>query len=391
MKLVYAIKTMNNSHGGAERVLADVTAGLCNNGHDVSLITFDESGGESFYPLHRGVKRFDLGIGRTEKKSGPTETIFRIIKIRQIVKAEKPDAVVAFMHSMFIPMALALAGTGIPVIASEHIVPDHYKNRKLEFALFAFSSLFVRRITVISEKIRKTYPPYLQQRMDIIPNPVGMPVARRDEPVQNAKIRNIILNVGRLDPQKDQETLIRAFSHIAGDHPDWHLRIVGEGPLRPQLETLIAALGLDGRVSLPGISKQIHDEYSAASIFVMPSRYEAFGLATVEAMSHGLPVIGFADCPGTNEVIEDGFNGYLVGVDDRIGRLSEAMKNLIVSEDLRQSIGQNGKLTHKKFSPEKIVQRWEGLLNHVKSKPANANNDSAERDRKTGNPYEKAL
>lgn len=390
MRLIYAIKTMNNSYGGAERVLADVTAGLCDNGHDVSLITFDEPNGESFYPLHRNVKRFDLGIGRTERKSGLTETISRMMKIRQIVKAEKPDAAVAFMHSMFIPMALALAGTGIPVIASEHIVPDHYKTRKLEFALFAFSSLFVRRITVISEKIRKTYPPYLQQRMDIIPNPVGKPETDRNGLAHNAKTRNIILNVGRLDPQKDQETLIRAFSRIADDHPDWHLRIIGEGPLRPQLEALITALGLDGRVSLPGISKQIHDEYSAASIFVMPSRYEAFGLATVEAMSHGLPVIGFADCPGTNEVIEDGFNGYLVGADDRIEGLSEAMRELIVSESVRQRIGQNGKLTHQKFAPDKIVQRWEKLLDHVRSSPANAN-DSVEKDKETSNPYEKVF
>ena len=368
MKLIYAIKTMNNAHGGAERVLADVTAGLARKGYDVSLLTFDQEGGESFYPLHDSVKRMDLGIGATGRKSGLFDTIKRIRNIRRVVKQEKPDAVVAFMHSMFIPMAIALMFTGVPVIASEHIVPDHYKNRKLEFALFAFSSLFLKRITVISEKIRESYPPYIRGRMRVVPNPVTRPLSsfvKSEE--QNETDRQIILNVGRLEAQKNQETLIRAFATLAADFPQWDLKIIGEGSLRKSLQKTIDDLGLSDRIMMPGLSRKIGAEYSTATLFAMPSRYEAFGLATVEAMTYGLPVIGFADCPGTNEVIRDGHNGILVEGEDRVGAFAKGLRDLMSSDSLRAQYGANGIESHRQFAIDHVIGDWENLINEVKA------------------------
>ncbi len=368
MKLIYAIKTMNNAHGGAERVLADVTAGLARKGYDVSLLTFDQQGGESFYPLHQKVRRIDLGIGATGKRSGLFDTLKRMRDIRRVVRQEKPDAVVAFMHSMFIPMAIALMFTGVPVIASEHIVPDHYKDRKLEFALFAFSSLFIKRITVISEKIRETYPPYMRGRMRVVPNPVARPLSSYQKAKeQNDTDRPIILNVGRLEAQKDQETLIKAFAMLADDYPQWDLKIIGEGGLRKTLEQLVASLGLEKRVSLPGLSRKIGTEYTTASLFAMPSRYEAFGLATVEAMTYGLPVVGFADCPGTNEVIRDGHNGILVKGEDRFEAFAQGLKTLMDSESLRAQYGANSIESHRQFAIDHVIGNWEELISEVKA------------------------
>ncbi len=371
MKLIYAIKTLDETRGGAERVLRDVTSGLANKGHDVSVLTFDQKGGESFYPLNTKVKRIHVSIGDVTQRSNPLQTVKRILALRKTIMAEKPDAVVAFMHSMFIPIAFALAGTGIPVIASEHIVPDYYKNRKLEFALMVLASFLVKRITVLSEKVKSLYPPILQSRMDVMPNPVDDTDENADV-LATQKRRKTILNVGRLDPQKDQESLIHAFALLAPHYPEWDLRIVGEGALRPQLEDLVDTYGLQDRIQLPGTTNMIGKEYQNAQIFAMSSKFEAFGLATVEAMAYGVPAVGYADCPGTNEVIKDQYNGLLVSGNNRAHAFSKGLEALMNNGALRRELGMNAKQSSTDYRPEKIVNSWEALIDTVKAGAANS-------------------
>lgn len=365
MKLLFVIKTMAFGTGGAERVLSQITSELCKIGYEVILVTFDAAAQKSFYPLNEGIQRIDLGLGDPRRKSGVGVTVKRISALRKAFRSERPDAVIAFMHSAFVPAAFAAAGTGIPVIGSEHIVPAHYERRKFEFAFFLFSLPFLKKITVVSEKIRSSYPSFARGRMVAVPNPVKRPVAGL-EGLRGLTRRPVILTVGRLDPQKDQETLLRAFSNLAPRLPDWDLRIIGEGELRPYLERLISELNLKGRVFLPGLSGDIDREYAAASLFVLPSRYEAFGLATAEAMTYGLPAIGFADCPGTNEIIADGYNGVLVKGDDRVKSLSESMERLMISADTRKTLGEKAAISHTDLTPEAVARRWDEILGEIK-------------------------
>jgi glycosyltransferase involved in cell wall biosynthesis len=174
-----------------------------------------------------------------------------------------------------------------------------------------------------------------------------------------------VLNVGRLAEQKDQRTLIKAFAELASDHPDWTLRIVGQGPLRSELEKMIAALGLGRRVELAGIIEDMESEYASAQLFAMPSRYESFGLATAEALSAGIPSIGFADCPGTNELIEHDVNGLLVGGPDRVAALAAGLNALMSSAQLRQRMGEAGPASVRSFAINAIGARWEALLKEV--------------------------
>ncbi len=361
MKILFAIKAMNDMKGGAERVLADVTSALSDNGNDISILTFDRPGGSSFYPLNKKVKRICLGIGDTHHKSTWAETHIRMRALRSTVKKEKPDIIVAFMHSMFVPMAFAMIGTGIPVIASEHIVPEYYKTRRLEFILLLFSSLFVRRITVLSEPVKASYPRFLHKKMVTISNPVLKPKLMAD-PEGKDTARKIILNVGRLDPQKDQEILIKAFAKLAPDYPDWDVRIMGDGELRDKLENTIKEYGLENRIFLPGTTPNISEEYQKAHIFAMPSIYESFGLATAEALAHSLPAIGFADCPGTNELIINNNNGLLIEGKNKEISLARALKKLMDSPKLRAQMGQNARNSAKSLRPEIIFQKWENLI-----------------------------
>lgn len=361
MKIIFAIKAMESTKGGAERVLADVTAGLADMGHEITLVTYDSAGGGSFYPLSDKIVRKSLTIGNSNKRAKFGETIRRMIHLRRYIKSQRPDIVVAFMHSMFVPMAFALAGTRIPVVGSEHIVPEHYKDRKLEYILLYFSTFFLRKITVLSSAILKKYPRNVREKMVVIGNPVHMSVSS-ELPAQR---QSVILNVGRLEPQKDQVTLIRAFAKIANSHPDWKVRIVGEGALRPVLESEIAVLGMQDRIILAGTTKNIAKEYQGASIFALPSRYESFGLATAEAMAYELPAVGFADCPGTNELVIHGKNGLLVEGDDRVLAFAVSLETLMRSPDMRAEMGVNGRESVRQYAPEGVVQKWNDLLIRV--------------------------
>jgi glycosyltransferase involved in cell wall biosynthesis len=241
-------------------------------------------------------------------------------------------------------------------------VDDHYRARPFERLALRMALPLYARMTAISEAVRASFPPTLRRQMTVIPNPV--PVARRlADPVGGAT--KILLNVGRLSREKDQGTLIEAFASMADAHPDWTLRIVGDGPLRPMLESVVRDRGLESRVQLPGAVSGIAHEYESAQLFAMPSLYESFGLATAEALAHGLPAVGFADCPGTNELIENEVNGLLVPAGDRVVRLAAALGRLLDNPALRRRLGEAGPPSVARFSVDAIVDQWEELLGRI--------------------------
>lgn len=362
MKLFFAIKRLDSAVGGAERVLCTMCSELVQRGHEVSILTFDQPGSQPFYPLDKRVKRIDLCVGDSSRPASFGETLLRMKALRRIVKAERPDVAVGFMHSMFVPLAFALAGTGVPVLGSEHIVPEHYRTRPFQYLLLILVAPLLSKITVLSEAIRLRYPSIVRRRMVVMPNPVE--TASTVANVGCEKEKFTLLCVGRLDEQKDHATLLHAFAEIAQKFPQWHLRIVGEGSLRPELERLLVTLDLVTKVTLPGVTSDIGAEYRSAEAFVIPSRYEAFGLVTAEAMSHGLPVVGFADCPGTNELIKANRTGLLVELGiDRVRSLASALSNLMAEPALRQRLGDAGRQAiDNHFSPRYVCDQWEGLL-----------------------------
>jgi len=128
--------------------------------------------------------------------------------------------VVGFMHSRFVPLGVALVGTGIPLVVSEHIVPEHYKARPFQAMLLRLMPLFTRCITVVSKQARAAYPAALRRRMTAMPNAISVRSSQRADVGGTARRRKILLAVGRLAAQKDHAALINAFARIANRLPD---------------------------------------------------------------------------------------------------------------------------------------------------------------------------
>ena len=174
---------------------------------------------------------------------------------------------------------------------------------------------------------------------------------------------NRIISVGRLYPQKDQKTMIEAFAKVSEKHPDWKLVIFGEGPERGALELLVERLKIKDKVSLPGKSENIIDELKKSKMFCLSSIYEGMSNALVEAICVGLPVVT-TKVSGTEELIENGENGFIVDINDK-DTMAMAMIKLIEDENLRQQFAEKNKAQAVKFETNAIVNQWEDLVNSV--------------------------
>ena len=123
-----------------------------------------------------------------------------------------------------------------------------------------------------------------------------------------------LVSVGRLSPEKGYLDLLKIYSQLVKDYPDWKLDIIGDGEERSKLEKFIEIHDLKDKVTLHGFQgKEYIDKIlNKSSIYLMTSYTESFGIVLIEAMSHGVPCVAFDSAEGAREIIQSGNNGYLV-------------------------------------------------------------------------------
>jgi glycosyltransferase involved in cell wall biosynthesis len=166
-----------------------------------------------------------------------------------------------------------------------------------------------------------------------------------------------IITAARFVPQKDLETLLRAFAVVLNAEPDAKLVVLGDGPLRPQLEALAASLGISGSVSMPGADANPFRWFSKSKVFAMSSRWEGFGMTIVEAMACGCTVVS-TSCPsGPSEILEDGKFGTLVPVGN-----PELMGTALIDALRSPRAGERNVARAKEFSLSASVDGYVGLM-----------------------------
>ncbi len=370
MRLLFAIKGLVIAGGGAERVFVEVVNALSARGHEIHVATFDHPDQELFYDVAPDIRIHLFGAGEPGV-STPRSNIPKIMRrIRKLAADIQPDAAAAFMHSTYVPVAAGLIGSGVPMILSEHTAGAHFAGRPLEKALTRLVQKLSFAKTVVSPIIKSEHAPAFHRNLIVLPNPVDM---NAFAPAREIAPDKVILCVGGLRVEKDQESLIAAFEQIADRHPGWKLRLVGDGTTRPQIEAQIARSPVAGRIQLPGVLKDVPAEYAKAAIVAMPSRYEALPMVAIEAMASGRPVIGFSDCAGAAALIRNDVNGLLIDpANGRVTALAEALETLITDEDLRRSLSRQAPDTVQSYSLDAVVDRWETLLQAAASNNRNA-------------------
>lgn len=172
-----------------------------------------------------------------------------------------------------------------------------------------------------------------------------------------------VLAVGRLNPVKRFDLLISLFVEVHRNHPEWKLRIVGDGEDRAKLETLISELDAAAYVTLTGRkdSAGVEQEMLDASIFAMTSSSEGFPFVLLEAQSCGLPVVAFDVRIGPGFVVSEDVNGFLAPEGDNDCFIAK-LKELMESSELRTAMGENAINHAAEFSAQEVSKLWFSLI-----------------------------
>lgn len=215
-------------------------------------------------------------------------------------------------------------------------------------------------LVTLTEADRRAYgEAFPGTRIERIPNALHS----MDVP-QSGLASKVVVSAGRLVRDKRFDRLIKAFELVIERHPDWTLRIHGQGPLLEELQRMVLKRHLYNHVFLMGSADRLDEQLAKASIFALSSRSEGFGMALLEALACGLPAVAF-DCPvGPREILAPGEDGLLVPPGDVKG-LAEGISRFIEDEEMRRSFGAAGRKKAAAYGPDAVAGTWERLFEEL--------------------------
>lgn len=322
--------------GGAEQVMVTLANGLAERGVRVTLL-LARCEGSFLSQVSPSVRVVDLRAKRVRAS---------IFGLARYLRRERPAALLSFQtHSNLIAIAArSLARVPVRLVVSERssltgsgAQAMGFKNRLVRFlsrsAYGKADTVAVVAEAMVGEVRRLARLP--AEQVVCIPNPIITPAMRTlaDEPTDHPFMcplgPPVIVAVGRLAPEKDFPTLLRAFALLRREL-EAKLLILGEGSSRPALEEMVGDLNLEADVDLPGFRPNPFPYLKAASLYVLSSKFEGLPGALIQAMAVGTPVVS-TDChTGPSEILEHGRWGKLVPVGD-VEALAAAMVETLSS------------------------------------------------------------
>jgi len=326
--------------------------------------------------LSKELEKNNIKTHKIELKDGLS--INSLLSLYKIAKKGSYDIIHAHMGRTGIYAKLVGVLTGKPVIVTEHLVAhDHFwiKNhlkRRLHLLGHIISNKMTRLIIAVSKEARDAYierQGIAPEKVVTIHNFVDTDIVASEDEVEKTR-RELGIDkdcfvvgfLGRLDWRKGLKTIVDAAKGLK----EVMFLIVGDGNARDDLIAEIKRKGIDKDFVLTGLRQDVPVLMKAMDIFVFPSHaeYESFGIAVIEAMSAGIPVIA-SDIGPLREIINDGENGILIPKKDPVA-LRSAIERLIKDRDLMRRLGEEGRRTIlEKFSLKKAIREIEGVYERI--------------------------
>lgn len=338
--------------GGAERVISILTNRLIESGYIVTLILLRDR--PVFYHLN---ERLMLYI--VERETGSDSLVKNVYWLHLYMKHHN-DVFISFLAQYNIVALLASCGCNNSVIVADRNDPYHWPANRGIRLIRNFLYRFADGIVLQTESNKSYFSKMVQRKAIVIPNPVDM--QEKKALAINMPHKHEIINVARLMPQKNQQMLIHAFKRVLRDHPDYKLKIYGDGPLLQELVSYIKKNGLLDNVYMMGSTDDIFSRMAESEIFVLNSLFEGMPNALIEAMCIGLPCIS-TRVSGANELINDNVNGILVNVNDE-DELVEKICMLIDEDEKRESIAKQAVLINDLLAVDRILDIWLNYINN---------------------------
>lgn len=348
----------NLAKGGAERVCINLAEYFHSSGYDVAIITSYKSNEE--YNLSSKIRRILLN---ETYYSGNIiyRNLILIKRLRQIIKIDKPDIIISFMAESNLRLLLSTIGLDVTRIVSVRNDPDEEYKGLIGRIVGKLILPTANGCVYQTEQAKNWFPKKLRDKSAVIKNPVREEVFN----ITRNPVTGRIINIGRLEDQKNQKMLINSFEIVLEKYPKADLLIYGEGGLRDELEKIIANKGLNDNIKLCGYFNDIGSTLSKADIFILSSDYEGLPNSLMEALSAGVPCIS-TDCPcgGPKSLIVNGVNGILVPTNDE-SKLAEAIIDLLSDDSKKENLSKNAKEFSKDYSTEIINNEWKDYLELV--------------------------
>jgi len=344
--------------GGAERVIVRLLNALDRKRFRPILILIEKNG-DYLDEVATDVEIVDLKRSRM---------LTALPALFTVIRRLRPDIVLATHGYVSLPLALLMPflPRGIRFIAREANTPSRWSALQPPLRRRIFSFLYrhlFRRFTGIvaqSDTMRHDMLSFCRlpgERITVIHNPVDITAIDRQASLPSAValpegVKRVIA-VGRLHPQKQYPMLIEAFSRL-NDIPA-HLTILGDGPDKETILENILERRLAARVHLAGFIKNPYAVMRRADLLVLPSAFEGFPNALIEANACGIPAVVFHDIGGASEIIIEGLNGYLAqqgSIEDLAVKMRTALLGNWDRERIRAS-------AYDRFGLPNIVAQWE--------------------------------
>jgi glycosyltransferase involved in cell wall biosynthesis len=339
--------------GGAEHVVLDLERGAAAAGHAVLVAA---AGG----PLEERAASFVLlpAAGRT-----PLALARSGRRLTGVARSFRPDVVHAHNPRMTALAAAARAarrGSRPTLLATHHGVPP--ERAQAAARLLRLADHVVCVSAQLADELERHKIP--RARITVIPN--GVSASPALDAAQRARldaelglgVGPVVTAVGRLMPQKAHHRLIDAAATVHAEHPDTRFLIVGDGPLRAELEEQVRATGLEGVVMLTGPRQDARLLVARSDVIAFSSEWEGLSLVALEALAAGTPIVS-TDVAGTAEVLESGAG---VAVPHTAPALAGAIAGLLSDPARRRAMADAGRRLHSdRFSTERMVERYVAL------------------------------
>lgn len=352
VKVLYLYESLRLG-GGAEQLLLTTLKYLDRNKFTPLVYAIGVNG-----KIGEKIEKSGITVRALNKKIHLSNSIDIIYNLVQILRKENPDILHTnlFFSNIYGRIAAKIAGIKL-VVTSLHNPDYTYENNgkwtfKIRKAIDKYTAKLCNTVFIaVSEFVKKDFEKQLGfKNIKVIYNCVDAPyfkkiyiskIEEKREEIGLKKDDIVLLNVGRLHPQKGQIFLIEAFSLICKNNPKYKLIIIGSGLIGDRLKIKVNDLNLSDSVIFLKDREDVREIMSACDIFVFPSLYEGFGIALVEAMAVGMPVIAF-DIESLREIIRNNIDGALVEKQNSV-KLAEAIYAIAQDNERRHYLGKNAK------------------------------------------------
>ena len=365
---------MGRTKGGGETVFEHVADGLQDRGHRVDRLFCD-------YQLPAGTLRRDDAGWRAAVSAPPTlkgflrpsftfRFLLSLVALFRLVRTREPEAVnVHFFQEATLHFVLLKYIFGFHLVVSCH-GSDVSNMQAFHERVAPFILSNVDAVTCVSnalaQRLREQVPG--SYSIETIHNGIDFSFWHVSEDERKEAEQARFVSVGALKNVKGHDVLIKAFQQVVEKCPDARLQLIGDGPERDHYESLVRGLGLCPRVELRGWLSpvEVREALARATVFVFPSRHEGFGIALVEAMTAGCPVIA-SRVGGIPEVVS-GAEALLVPPESP-DALAQAMERALNDEGWREKARREGQKRARQFCWERAVNQYEACIagdsNHV--------------------------